>query len=233
MSNQKKALLTDSEMQIIDMEIWERTEHFNFFQSIKSNNYGMTVQQDVTALCNFRKKINGNGCKRRFSDILYYFATRAANAIPELRTRIVDGKPVLFDVVHPSFTYVPKGRNLHANVLARYAEKFSEQTAYFDAARENSDQSPTLMPEGGDKQNLIYFSIVAGVAFTSTTTPWGDCSYDSVPRILFGEMTKTESGKASLPIAIELLHCLADGKHIAEFFKLFNEMCMEPEKYLV
>ncbi len=219
-------------MEIIDLENWERIEHFNFFQSIKNNNYGTTVQQDITALYEFRKKMNSNGSSLRFSDLIYFFAMKAVNRIPELRTRIVDSRPVIFDVIHPAFTYIPKGRNLHANVLCSFAEDYETQVNNFDAARCNSDETPTLTPEGGDRQNLIYFSVVAGVPFTSASNPWGDCSCDSVPRILFGQMHESDSGRKLLPVSIELLHSLADGKHLAQFYKLFEEMCDEPEKHL-
>lgn len=228
----QKALITESNMEIIDLENWERTEHFNFFQSMKSCQYGVTVQQDVSPLWSFRKAANREGRGLRFSDMLYYFATRAANAVPELRTRLVDGNPVIFDVIHPAFTYIPKGRNLHANVLACYDEVYSNTERNIQSARDNSDAAPTLTPAGGDKQNLLYFSITTGVPFTSASNPWGDCQVDSVPRILFGQMTETETGKMILPISIELLHSLADGKHLAQFLSLINDMCLNPEKFI-
>ncbi len=229
MNDTPNALKTDSNMEIIDLDSWERTDHFNFFQSIRSCQYGTTVLQDVTELYNFRKEVNKKGRGLRFSDILYYFAIKACNNIQELRTRIVDGKPVIFDVVHPAFTYIPKGRSLHANVLCKYAVNYEKQAANIETARLQADAHPTLTPQGGEKQNLIYFSVVAGVAFTSASNPWGDCNCDSVPRILFGQMTETESGRKQLPISIELLHSLADGRHLAEFYKQFDEMCKKPE----
>ncbi|WP_432735764.1 CatA-like O-acetyltransferase [Maridesulfovibrio sp. FT414] len=224
-----QALCSESRMEIIDLETWERTEHFNFFQSLQKCNYGTTVQVDVSTLYDFRKEANNNGGKLRFSDLVYFFAMKAVNAIPELRTRIVDGNPVIFDVVHPAFTYIPKGRSLHANVVCRYAENYAEQSKYFEIARNNSDIAPTLSPEGGNKQNLIYFSIVTGVPFSAASNPWGDCSCDSVPRILFGQMHETESGRKMLPVSIELLHSLADGRHLAEFYRVFTELCSNPQ----
>lgn len=232
MTDNNTILLPESRMEIIDLEKWERTEHFNFFQSIKNCNYGTTVQQDITALYEFRRNSNGNGTRMRFSDLIYFFAIKAVNRIPELRSRIVDGRPVMFDVVHPAFTYIPEGRELHANVLCAFSDDYKTQVVNFDAARNNSDAAPTLTPAGGDKQNLVYFSVVAGVPFTSASNPWGDCAYDSVPRILFGQMHTSESGRKLLPVSIELLHSLADGKHLAEFYRMFGEMCTEPEKYL-
>ncbi len=223
---------TDSTMQILDMDSWERRDHFTFFQNCKSCQYGFTIQQDVTELCNFREKIKTSGKSIRFSDTLYFFAIKSANAIPEFRTRIVDGKPVIFDKVHPAYTYIPKGCTLHANCLAAYADNYVEQARNIEISRQNSDKNPTLTPENGDKQNLIYLSINAGISFTSASNPWGDNNVDTAPRILFGQVTETETGKKTLPVSVELLHSLADGKHITEFFKLFGEMCSNPEKYI-
>lgn len=232
MNNFSADLFPKSEMTRIDLKTWERTEHFNFFQSMHKCNYGTTVQQDVTELLAYRNSSGKTGRKLRFSDIIYFLAMKAVNKVPELRTRIVEENPVLFNVVHPAFTYIPKGRNLHANVVAAYAETCSGQSANFESARQCADETPTLTPKGGDGQNLIYLSIVSGVAFSSASNPWGDCSCDSVPRILFGQIHETGDGKKMLPVAIELLHSLADGQHLAEFYRLFGAMCENPADYL-
>lgn len=227
-----RALQTESKISFLDMETWERAEHFTFFQSLCTSRYGFTVQQDVTELFNYRKEQNNGSAKIRFSSMLYYLATRAANDIPEFRTRIVDGKPAIYDVIHPAFTYIPKGRNLHANCLCRLGQNFSETAANIEVTRQNADKKPTLTPAGGDKPNLFYFSVVNGVAFTSASNPWGNCNTDSVPRILFGHITENESGKKIMPVAVEALHGLMDGKHFGDFFSKFDAMCKEPEKYL-
>ncbi len=68
-----KALLTESKMEFLDMETWERAEHFTFFQSLCTSRYGFTVQQDVTELFNYRKEQNSGSAKldsRPYSTIL-------------------------------------------------------------------------------------------------------------------------------------------------------------------
>ena len=226
------ALLAESKMKFLDMETWERSEHFTFFQSLCTSRYGFTVQQDVTGLFNYRKEQNSGSAKIRFSSMLYYLATRAANEVPEFRTRIVEGKPAVYDVIHPAFTYIPNGRSLHANCFCRLGDDFKDTAANIEVARRTADEKPTLTPIGGEKPNLFYFSVVNGVAFTSASNPWGNCNTDSVPRILFGHITENESGKKIMPVAVEALHGLVDGKHFGEFFQKFDAMCKEPGKYL-
>lgn len=227
-----ETLQTESKIAYLDMEIWERAEHFTFFQSLCSSNYGVTIQQDVTQLFNYRKEQNHGSAKTRFSSILYYLATRVANEIPEFRTRIVDGKPAIFDVIHPAFTYIPKGRSLHANCLCRLGENYVETAANIEIARQKADGKPTLTPVGGDKPNLFYFSVLNDVAFTSVSNPWGNCNTDSIPRINFGQVTENESGNQIIPVAVEVLHSFIDGRHLGEFFRKFDEMCKKPREYL-
>ncbi len=227
-----KNITTESKITFLDMEKWERAEHFNFFQSMRNSQYGFTVQQDVTELLAYRKNQNTKSDKLRFSDMLYYLATLAGNKIPELRTRIVEGKPAIYDVIHPAFTYIPKGRNLHANCLCRLGRDFKETSANIDSARQSADENPLLTPAGGEQPNLFYFSVVNGISFTSASNPWGDCNVDSVPRILFGHITENESGRKFMPVTAEALHGLMDGKHFGDFFKIFDEMCRKPEDYL-
>ncbi|WP_321403367.1 CatA-like O-acetyltransferase [Maridesulfovibrio sp.] len=226
-----KALTPQSKMELLDMETWERAEHYLFFSSMSNSQYGFTVQQDITGLCNYREGINNGSTKIRFSSMLYYLATRAANKIPEFRTRRVEGKPVIFDVIHPAFTYIPKGRNLHANCLCTFDKNFKETAANIEIARHASDENPTLNPAGGDKQHFFYFSVVNGVGFTAASNPWGDTE-DSAPRILFGNIVQNESGQKIMPVSVEARHEFMDGKHFGEFFSRFDTMCKDPGKYL-
>lgn len=159
--------------------------------------------------------------------MLYYLATHAANQISEFRTRIIDGKPAIFDVIYPAFTYIPKGRRLHANCLCCLGKNYVETAANIEIARQKADKKPTLTPVGSDKPNLFYFSVVNDVAFTSVSNPWGSCNTDSIPRINFGQVTENETGNQIMPVAVEALHSFIDGRNLGDFFSGNSMRCAE------
>ena len=207
-------------MKFLD-DSWERNEHFSFFQSRKNPCFSISFSANVAHLYDLKKQ---NGF--RFTDCLYFAAMLAVNGVAGFRQRIVNLRPVEFESVDAAFTYIPKGRSLHCNCVAKFDNKFSVFSSNISTARAGADQHPTLCPEGGDAQSLIYFSCLPDIPILSVTNPWGDPWVDSVPRILFGKM---DSGNTT--VSIEALHSFIDGIHLAEFYKLFTQILESPQEY--
>lgn len=208
-------------MKFLD-DSWERNEHFNFFQSRRNPCFSVSFSANVTNLCALKRQ---NGF--RFTDCIYFAAMLAVNGVAGFRQRIVNLRPVEFDSIDAAFTYIPKGRSLHCNCVAKFDYKFSVFSNNISAARANADVNPTLCPEGGDAQSLIYFSSLPDIPILSATNPWGDPWVDSVPRFLFGKFDPS----GNLTVSIEALHSFIDGVHLAEFYKLFTQILDSPQQY--
>ena len=211
-------------MRYIDIDQWERKQHFQFFQCRRNPCLAVTAPVSVENLIAFRQRCPAP--KPRLSDCLYYAIMKSANSVPELRLRLVDLRPVEFATVNAGFTYVPTGKSLHANCVAGYDGDFSRFAAAVQAARDAADASPTLTPAGGESQGLIYMSNLPDVAFTAISNPWGDPWQDSVPRVVFG---KIDADALTLPVALEVLHSFVDGRHVALFFERLAAVLGEPE----
>ena len=201
---------------------WERSEHFNFFQSRKNPCFSVSFSVNVDQLCILKKQ---HGF--RFTDCIYFAAMLAANGVAGFRQRIVNLRPAEFDSIDAAFTYIPKGRALHCNCVAKFDKNFSVFSSNISAARAIADQNPTLCPEGGDVQSLIYFSCVPDIPILSATNPWGDPWVDTVPRFLFGKKDASEN----ITVSIEALHSFIDGIHLAEFYRLFTQIIESPHEY--
>ncbi len=214
-------------MKKIDTAHWDRKEHFRFFQDRQRPQVEVTARLDISGAVAWRRGLAERE-RPRLSDMLYFLASRAANGIREFRTRIVDRQPVEFSRVHLGFTYRPAGRGLHANCLAAYSEDFSETVQRISAARQEADQRPTLTPAGAEGQDLLYFSILPGLAFSSVSNPWDDPWTDSVPRIIFGKVVETVPGVHEVPVSVEALHSLVDGVHIERFLAAMAALAAAP-----
>jgi chloramphenicol O-acetyltransferase type A len=212
-------------MKPIDTSTWPRREHFAFFQSRQNPRLAVTASVCVENLMRFRQQCGDN--KPRLSDCLYYAIMQSANAVPELRLRLVDLHPVEFERLDAGFTYVPKGRSLHCNCVCASHESFTLFAQAMEAARQAADAAPTLTPAGAEGQGLIYMSNVPNVAFTAVSNPWGDPWQDSVPRVVFG---KIDPRQMTMPVALEALHSFVDGRHVGAFFEGLEQILADPER---
>lgn len=86
-------------MKYIDMENWSRKEHFSFFYKMDYPQYNICMDLDVTDFLAFTKKR-----ELSFYYSMIYAVTRIANDVKNFKYRIRDGKVVLHDTIHPSFT---------------------------------------------------------------------------------------------------------------------------------
>ena len=223
-------------MHVIDLETWERREHFDFFMHQASCNYGVTAPVEATRLFERRRELGAAGRHAALSTALYYACTRAINTVPELRTRLVDRAPVQFDRVDLGFTHIPAGRTLHSNIVVTLDEDFAAFERGVAQAIARNDAAPTLTPAGSDRPDLIYITIVPWFTFTGLVSPWGDSWLDSVPRLSVGRASDDglfgPAGRTFLPVTLEALHSLADGIHLAAFYQAFQALLDAPEDWL-
>lgn len=84
---------------VVDIDVWNRKEHFEFFSSFSEPFYGICTDLDcTTALINSKKN--------NYSFFLFYLYAilKGVNNVEEFRLRILDGKPVLFNRINASPT---------------------------------------------------------------------------------------------------------------------------------
>ena len=97
---------------IIDMTKDPRGGQFEYFRTMTDPWAGITVPVDITALL---ASLNG----RPFFLSYLYAVMRAANAVPELRRRLLpDGQVVEYDHCDPSYTVMkPDGTGVYVYCL--------------------------------------------------------------------------------------------------------------------
>ena len=203
-------------IKIIDMENHPRRTHFEYFGSLAYPYMGMTANVDVTNLIRFAKEKGGS----TFHAVLWA-AAKAANAVPELRQRIVDGKILEYDHCNVGYTVALEDRTF----CNCYVEsRMSMEEFFVDAKRrqEEAKKHPGFVNPDEDETGLIFTSCVPWVAFTQCVQPVpipADCN----PRIVFGKYIK-EGERTLMPLHIQCNHALVDGWHIGEFYRIFQEI---------
>jgi len=114
--------------------------------------------------------------------------------------------------------------------------------AYFNY-RENFDEFVTAAAEAINRvrsegalkptmrYDLIYFTTLPWISFTSFAHARTPGRGESIPRIAFGKFFD-ENGRTLLPISVEVHHALMDGLHVGRFIMRMEEELSHPENYV-
>jgi len=203
-------------MKIIDLNTYPRRTHFEFFRSMAYPYVGMTANVDVTALVKAAKARGGSA----FLACLYA-AAQAANAVPEMRQRIVGENIVEFDHCDTAHTVALPDKTF-CNCRTDCRRSFEEFLIYGKECQEQAKNRHGFASTQDDETNLIFVSCVPWVAFTQVIQP-APIPADCNPRIVFGKFA-AEGDKINMPLAIQCNHALVDGWHISEFYREFDRI---------
>ena len=182
---------------IIGTENWSRKEHYGHFANLDDPFFGICAKADFTG-CYRQAKEDGA------SFFLYslHRILKTVNMIEEFRTRIEDGNIVIYDRIGASPTI---GR-----------EDGSFGFGYFGYSEDREE-----FVEGALKTDVIYYSSIPWIDFTGLKHASGISRGQSVPRISTGKLVP-EGDRLMMSVSVELNHGLADGYHVAEFFRLLG-----------
>ncbi|MFT3848145.1 MAG: chloramphenicol acetyltransferase [Propionivibrio sp.] len=197
-------------MREIDIESWERREHYRFFMRMDYPQYNLCFDLDVSQLVPF--------CRARglsFYYALLYHSTRAANEVEAFRYRARGDKVVLHDSLHPSFTDMSKDSELFRIVTVELPETLA---AFVEraGARSREQVHPFDMTGFDGRDDLIYYTSIPWLSFTQLTHTVTLAREDSVPRLSWGKYWE-EGGRFILPYSVQVHHAFVNGLHIARF----------------
>lgn len=203
-------------MKIVDIESWNRKEHFEFFSKMASPYFGFTTEVDCT-------KAYADAKEKGYSFFAYYLhkSMVAMNAVDELKLRIVDDQVVQFDTIHAGST-IGRPDGTFGFVFVHYSEDFEIFNAALQEEIKAVHQSSglRLSNERLGKDHIRHTTIPWN-SFSAILHPTDFNTGESVPKVSFGRFN-IRDGKKYLPVSIEAHHGLADGIHIAKYLKEFQ-----------
>jgi len=74
-----------------------------------------------------------------------------------------------------------------------------------------------------DRFDLIYYSVIPWVSFTSFKHASRLDKGQTIPRVVFGKVF-TNNGRMLMPLSVEANHTIMDGFHVGKFFTRFQEV---------
>jgi chloramphenicol O-acetyltransferase type A len=203
---------------LFDIENWPRKEHFHFFRRFEEPFFGVVVDVDCTAAYANAKALGS-------SFFLYYLhkTLTAVNTVEPFRYRIDGEQLFVCDVIHGSAT-ISREDGSFGFSLIEYDADFAVFTTKALAEIERVKSVPGLQTREFNDDNLIHFSAIPWVNFTSLSHARSFSFPDSCPKISFGKMTVHENGKRTMPMSVHVHHALMDGLHVGQFVDCFQQI---------
>jgi Chloramphenicol O-acetyltransferase len=213
-------------MKQINMDNWKRKDHFEFFYRMDYPQYNICMDLDVTHFVSFCKKE-----KLSFYYSMIYAVTKIANKSENFKYRIREGKVVLHDRIHPSFTDMDE--NISDDLFKMITVDFTDDLCQFVKAAkiENKNQKTYFDPlKLVGRDDLIYITCIPWIAFTHISHTISLNKNDAVPRISWGKYYQV-GNKILLPFSVQVHHALADGIHVGKFVEKLQEYLNEKNGY--
>lgn len=197
-------------MEYVDMDNWKRRAHFDFFHSLDFPQYNVCMNIDITHFLDFVRR---NHLSLYYSMI--FAVTTVANECENFRYRIRDGRVILHEKTHPSFTDIAPGEDSFKIVTM---DLEGDLLAFSDLARAVSQKQTDYFPDARSAQrdDLIYITCLPWISFTGMTHTINLNPDDAAPRISWGKYFR-ENDSVLLPFSVQLNHALADGSHLGDY----------------
>lgn len=199
----------------VDMDNWNRRATYDFFKDYDDPFFNFTGRVDATALYRLCKE---NGLS--FSLAALFYSQIAANEIREFRTRMVDGRLVEFDQIHATQTILNHDETFSFAYFEMMDDVFEFDRA--DKAAVEKYKALKSFDVESERADLIYYSVIPWVAFTSFKHASRFDRMQTIPRIVFGKLFDDTAHHKQLPLSVEANHMIMDGLHVGRFFNRFQ-----------
>lgn len=205
-------------MKKINIDTWNRKQHFHHFTALSNPFFALTVPVDVTLAYQKSKSKGVSFFVQYLHDCM-----RAINEVENMRYRISEGEVFDVETVHASATISREDMTFGFSWIV-YDVDFSIFNNNFQEEKLRIQTNHELYPPiNGD--NCIHCSAMPWINFTSQREPVSG-KLESIPELSFSKVT-TDGDKKMMNVAISVNHALVDGYHVGLFLDLFQQYLNE------
>ena len=208
---------------LIDVEQWERKEHYRHYLQNVPCTYSLTVELDISALAGMK-----------LYPAMLWLLTSTVNELEEFRTALALEGVGVFDSMHPSYTVLNPDTGRFCCAWTPFQQ---DRDAFMKACRrdiERFQKAETLMPCPDMPDNVFNVSMIPWVRFTAFNLNLQNGANYLLPIFTLGKYCD-QNGRRILPLAIQVHHAVCDGRHIGIFVeklqqKIFSFKAVNPNQ---
>ncbi|KAA5821473.1 chloramphenicol acetyltransferase [Algibacter amylolyticus] len=201
-------------MKIIDVNTWNRKQHYEHFSALTDPYFGLVIPFNVTKAYYFSKE---KGIS--FFGKYLHACMRAINEVENFKYRIENGNVVEHDVIHASSTIMREDKTIAFSFID-YNENLGTFLDNLEAEKERVKNSNDLFPPKNGL-NCIHCSAMPWLNFTGHKEPVSG-EIESVPKIAFSKISEVDN-ELMINVAINVNHALIDGYHVGLFSEKFQQ----------
>lgn len=207
----------------LDLESWPRRRHFEFFKDYQQPFFNLCAEVDVSRLHVASRAEGGPS----FFLASLYLSLRAANEIEPFRYRIRGDTVVVHEPIHGGSTVLRRDQTF-GFAYFDYRPAFAAFAARAADVLEAAGAMSGRLEPRPERDDLIHYSVIPWVRFTSFAHARRLPVADSIPKIVFGRHVQ-EAGARRMPVSVEVHHALMDGLHVGQFLDRFQSYLDDPE----
>lgn len=201
---------------IVDMEHFDRADYFAYFMSVGTT-IEFTAKIDVTTAI--------NKCKSEsihFQSYILFKLCNAVNAVKNFRYDVVDGKPVEWEKIIPTFSSFNTKTKLFFTLCADMKENYFDFDQQYKETVKKYAGSDTIVPQGSLPPNVFNVSCIPWLHFEHFSSNSKTMGNQIVKMFTLGKYEEINE-RFICPLTIQISHAIADGYHVSLFFEKLQE----------
>lgn len=205
--------------EMIDLEKYERKEHFLHYINNVPCFYSMTTNIDITNLKNYIKEK-----EYKLYPTIIYAITRVVNNHIEFRMSLdAENNLGYFTEVNPSYTIFHKDNNTFSNIWTKYNSDFIEFYKNYEKDIKEYGDKKGFITKKLENDNLINISAIPWTSFTGFNLNLPKAEKYLLPIFTIGKYFE-ENKRILLPLAVQVHHSVCDGFHTSRFINELQEL---------
>ncbi|MBM7834922.1 chloramphenicol acetyltransferase [Clostridium sardiniense] len=212
-------------LNIIDIEKWERRKCFEHYFNNAKCTYSITVNIEITNLYRYIKNNN-----LKLYPAFTWITTKCLNNHKEFKMAINDeGKLGYYDKISPCYSVLNDKTKIMDELFTLYSSDFKKFYSNMLYDIEMYKKDPTYSSDF--QKNFYLVSCIPWINYSSFNVNNETNIPMLFPMVTWGKYYN-ENEKVFMPVSLQVHHSVADGYHCSLFYDEVQDIVSNPELYL-
>lgn len=215
------------EFHTIELEHWERKQHFEHYVNNVPCGFSITANIDITAVLTSVKAKS-----LKFYPAFLHMVSAVVNAHREFRTCYNEDKELGYWVsMNPSYTIFHQDTETFSNIWTQYSDDFGVFYRNVQADMELYADNKDFQPKPDCPPNSFPVSSIPWSSFTGFNLNIYNNNDFFLPIVTGGKYFE-QNNTVQLPVSLQVHHAVVDGYHASRFMNELQQLAAAPETWI-
>ncbi|TDB63154.1 type A chloramphenicol O-acetyltransferase [Photorhabdus khanii] len=203
----------------IDINRWDRKEHFLHYRNVAKCGFSLTTKIDITHLLSSLVEK-----QYKFYPAMIYLISTVVNFYSEFRMAIKDEELIVWDSVNPAYTIFHKETETFSAIWTEFNSDLPEFMKNYSVDYETYKDDLCFFSKPELPENHFHISSVPWVSFDGFNLNVANFTDYFPPIFTMGKFYKN-GNQTQLPLAIQVHHATCDGFHVGRVINKLQDLC--------